>query len=118
MFPQGDNSEELAEAERSSPLRDMAGDVVDEGGALGPADRDRLRATGMERAAGRGVDRIRRLAADGRARPAAHCKVRHGVEQHAGIGVARAREQSDGGRPGDVPGNVEKEGAALLALSL
>ncbi len=118
MFPQGDDSEELAEAERSSPLRDMAGDVVDEGGALGPADRDRLRATGMERAAGRGVDRIRRLAADGRARPAAHCKVRHGVEQHAGIGVARAREQSDGGRPGDVPGNVEKEGAALLALSL
>ncbi len=74
-------------------MREMAGDVVAEGRNLAPAALDREGAARMERAAGRGVNRVRRLAADRRARAPAHCEIRHGVEQHARIGVTGPREQ-------------------------
>jgi hypothetical protein len=97
---------------RSFGVRQMASDVVDEGGALGAADRDRLRAAGMERAAGRGVDWVGRFAADRRSRPPAHHKVGHGVEQHAGVRVARPREQRLGLADLDEPAEIHHPDAA------
>jgi hypothetical protein len=68
-------------------MREMAGDIVAEGRDLAPAALDRESAARVERAAGRWVDRVRRLAADGRARASAHREIRHDVEQHARVRV-------------------------------
>ena len=93
----GDLGEAAVTADADVPAASTGrGDVVHEGGTLGPADGDRQRAARMERTAGRRIDRVRRLAADRVAPPPAHRKVRHGVEQHTGVGVARPREQSLG----------------------
>jgi hypothetical protein len=68
-------------------MREMAGDIVAEGRNLAPAALDREGAARMERAAGRGVNRVRRLAADRRACAPAQREIRHGVEKHARVGV-------------------------------
>src|ERR1700733_2794701 len=77
----------------SSVMREVTGDIIAEGWPLGFADRDRLRAARMERAAGRRINRVGRLAGDRRARASAHRKVGHGVEEHARIGMAGPCEQ-------------------------
>ena len=74
----------------------MTGDIVAERRPLGFADRDRLRAARMERAAGRRIDRVGRLAADRAARAPAHRKVGHGVEEHARVRVAGSCEERVG----------------------
>ena len=55
-------------------------------GAHPPAELDRLRAAGVERAAGRRVGRVRRLASELR-RAARRGRGRHGRDQGLGVGV-------------------------------
>src|SRR5688572_33062746 len=72
------------EGEVYPPLLDrVAGDGVDDGGALGAAALVRVRAAGMEGASRRRRERIGHLAGHRDARPAGHAEVGHRVEQHA-----------------------------------
>jgi hypothetical protein len=57
---------------------------------LSPAARDSEWAAGAKGVAGWRADRVRKLALDDVAWPAGDCEVRHGVQQHARIGVARS----------------------------
>ena len=70
-------------------MREMAGDVVDEGGGLGPADAIARGQRGWKGQPGGGSIGLGGSPPTGVARPAAHRKIGHGVEQHARIGMAR-----------------------------
>src|SRR2546423_3891891 len=71
----------------------VAGHVTDYLGPLTPATCVRVRTTRMERASGRRGERIGHFSRHRSARPAAHTKIGHGIEQHPGIRVPGPREE-------------------------
>src|SRR6266404_4116776 len=82
----------------ASFLDGVAGHVVDHRRYFDAATLIGVRAARMEGAAWRRRERIWHFDRDRGARLAAHGEIRHGVEQHARVRVARAREELRGRR--------------------
>src|SRR6266702_4717509 len=76
----------------SGHVHRVTGDAVDQRGGLLAAEIEGLRAARVEGAAGRRIDRVWNLAADGNPLPAGHRKIRHRAQQHFGVGHARPLE--------------------------